>query len=810
MPKMTIVTLPATVVSSQKIVTKKTKEFLPTGIKDAVSKIYLMLVSLVQGENGLLGMLAFLLGRVLIMGEFAPVGLAFFGAVVQVDGKRAVAMAFWTIFGVVSGGYYDEVGIYVFSIGLYFLMVDKLSRRYKKIYIVPLIIFCGVLCAGIVINLYKETTLYRSLLVLFEAGTCLVLSYIFMYGVPLLTNRRILFFKENLTSERLSCMVILLATAVAGLGNVTVFEYGIRNMVGSVLVMTMALSGGPGFSTVMGVVVGLIVGISDGNASLAIALYALGGVLAGVFRGLGKLAVIVGFILGSAITVLYFGQANELNRTLMECMIAGGLFLLVPGRWLVTWSNIVCPAECEMEKGSSQLKKAVVKINEVAAIFNELAVEFGNITMATKEKIHDDELAKTLSAVGEQVCVDCTKRSHCWEVDFYRTYHGILELLGQVESKPIGISYMPSVFQENCIRRQELLDTVRNISERNRIATFWQKKNMDNRQMVTEQMKATGTIINSLTYEIGKVEYVDQELATALQEKAAILGCKFEAVQVNGSLGERVIEVWKKPCNGNRECMNTILPLVAGLVKEKMILRTECANEGDNQKCKLIMQVAKRFSVETGMTSLPKGGEKVCGDTCAVVELSQGKIALILSDGMGSGIHAQDQSKVAINFLRKLLIAGFDTDVAVKTINSLLLLRSPEESFVTIDIAVIDTYSGEVEFLKIGSAPSFIKRVREVATIKSTSLPSGILAQIEIEPVKSVVVIGDFIVMVSDGIVDVPQSKLDKGSWLANFLRQSVNSGPQVLATRILAQAKILSNHQVADDMTVLVAKIIE
>lgn len=810
MPKMTIVTLPTTVVGSHRPVTKKTREFIPISLADTFSKMYIILVSLVHGKNGLLGILAFLLGRVLIMGEFAPVGLAFFAAVVQVDSKRAVAMAFWAIFGVASGGYYDEVGIYVFSIGLYFSVADKLSRRYKKNFTVPFIIFCGVLCAGIVINMYKETTLYKVLLVLFEAGTCMVLSYIFMYGVPLLTNRRILFSKGNLTSERLSCMVILLATAVAGLGDITVSEYSIRNMIGSVLVMIMALGGGAGFSTVMGVVVGLIVGISDGNASLAITLYAVAGVLAGVFRGLGKLAVILGFILGSAITVLYFGQDNELNRTLIECMIAGGLFLLVPGRWLTVWGSVTYSAENEMAKDSSRLKKAVVKINEIVDIFNALAVEFADITTANKEKIHDDELAKTLSAVGEQVCVDCAKRSQCWEVDFYRTYHGILELLGQVEMKSIDMNQMPVVFQEKCIRCKELLETVKNISERNRIVAFWQKKNLDTRQMVTEQMKAAGVIISGLTYEIDKVEYVDQELASALKEKTAILGCQLEAVQVTGLFDERVVEAWKKPCNGNRECINTILPLTAGLVKEKMILRTECGNEGNNQKCKLTMRVTKRFSVETGMVSLPKGGEEVCGDTCAVVELSQGKIALILSDGMGSGIHAQTQSKVAIHFLRKLLIAGFDTDVAVKTINSLLLLRSPEESFVTIDIAVVDTYSGEVDFLKIGSAPSFIKRVREVATIKSTSLPIGILAQIEIEPVKSVVVIGDFIVMVSDGIVDVPQNRLDKGNWLANFLRQSVNSGPQALAARILSQAQMMSNHQVADDMTVLVAKIIE
>lgn len=36
---------------------------------------------------------------------------------------------------------------------------------------------------------------------------------------------------------------------------------------------------------------------------------------------------------------------------------------------------------------------------------------FGNMNTAAKGKMHEDELAKILSAVGEQVCVNCTKRS---------------------------------------------------------------------------------------------------------------------------------------------------------------------------------------------------------------------------------------------------------------------------------------------------------------------------------------------------------------------------------------------------------------
>jgi len=810
MPKMTVVTLPATMVDARQQVMENKQQFSPIRRVAILHNMYAVLLSLVYGKNAFLGILAFLLGRVFIMGEFAPVGLAFFTAVAQVDGKRAFTVGFWAIIGVLSGGYYYEAGIYIFSICLYFLVADKLSQRYKKFFVVPLLMFCGVLCGGLLISVFAEATLYRALLALFEAGTCMVLSYIFMYGMPLLLNKKTLFSKQNLTSERLSCMVIVLATAVAGLGDIMLVGYSIRNIVGSVLVMSMALAGGAGFSTVMGVIIGLIVGLCDGNASLVVALYALAGVLAGVFRRLGKLAIIVGFIMGIVITVLYFGQDSELNKTLMEGAIAGGLFLLIPSRRLMVWGNTDCGAESEIEKDRSQLNKAVIKINEVAGIFNDLAVAFGNITAATTAKIQDDQLAKTLSAVGEQVCLDCTKRSQCWEVDFYRTYHGILELLSQAEIKSVGMNQMPVVFQENCIRLTELLETVRMVSERNRTLAFWQKKIVDNRRMVMEQMKATSAIISGLTYEIDKVECVDLELSLFLQEKMMSLGCEVESVQVTGTMGEKVIEVWKKPCNGKRECMNTILPLVARLMKEKMILRTECGGEDCKKKCKLIMQVAKRFGVDTGMVSVPKGGQRVCGDTCAVIQLNQGKVALVLSDGMGSGVQAETQSKVAVKFLRKLLMAGFDTDVAVKTINSMLLVRAPEESFVTIDIAVIDTYSGEVEFLKVGSALSFIKRVREVATIKSTALPVGILEEIEIQPTKSLVVIGDFIVMVSDGIIDVPQSKLDKGNWLANFLRQSVTSDAQTLAAMILARAQKMSGNQVADDMTVVVAKIVE
>ncbi|MPM63316.1 Stage II sporulation protein E [bioreactor metagenome] len=180
----------------------------------------------------------------------------------------------------------------------------------------------------------------------------------------------------------------------------------------------------------------------------------------------------------------------------------------------------------------------------------------------------------------------------------------------------------------------------------------------------------------------------------------------------------------------------------------------------------------------------------------------------MISDGMGSGSRAADESTMAVRFLEKLLAVGFDVDVAVKTVNSMLLLRTPEESFATVDMTIIDTYSGEAEFLKIGSSPSFVKRVREVATIKSASLPMGILNQIEIEPVKANLVSGDILVMVSDGVADIPQRGNEKENWIANFLRRTATTNAQELADMILQEAMNLSGSRVKDDMTVLVAKI--
>ncbi|MGI6091967.1 MAG: stage II sporulation protein E [Veillonellaceae bacterium] len=810
MPRVTVVSVPEDVVQAPSLPPSpkpRVKKFAWTAINSKISAVFRTLLY----RHLLMSILAFLLGRVAIMGEMAPFGLALFAAVAHTDRSRAPAMALWSLAGVISSGNYPQAWIYGFSILLYFRLADKLTLMHRKLLVVPVAIACAAAFAGMAVNLVgQQTALYSMVFALFNAAICLVSTYIFLYGMPLLIKDSTV----RVSNDSLICLTAMLAIAVAGFGNMTAADYSVRDIAGGLLIMALAFSGGAGLGASVGIAVGLVIGITENNVSTAISLYALAGLLAGVFRRLGRFAVILGFILGSLVTILYLGQAPDLMLVLIEVAISAGLFLLIPTKRLVVLTQNLQDGETgDLLLSSTVLNEAKAKINNIAEMFGDLADAFGSITASGKEKARDDELNRALAVIGERVCGPCSNRVECWENNFYRTYQAMLDIMSRGQGETLKDGNLPRLIKDNCVRRTELAETVNMVIERNRSLSFWQKKLIDHRQMVTEQMRAAGTIIGNLAHEIAKEPRSDRELAYVLKTKAALLECPLEQVRVTGTKGAAKVEACKNPCNGNRECKNSILPLAASLVQEKLMLHAQCGNKGKNTKCKLTMQVASRLSVITGVASAAKEPQGVCGDTSAVVPLNKGKIALMLSDGMGSGSKAAGESNMAVGFLEKLLAVGFDVDVAVKTVNSLLLLKTPEESFATVDMAIIDTYSGETEFLKVGSAPSYIKRVREVSTIQSSSLPIGIIQQIEIEPVKTVVVAGDIIVMVSDGIADViagPRRGVERESWVVNFLRRIDNGHPQEIADHLLRQAIELSCGRLRDDMTVLVAKVIQ
>ncbi|MCL6444758.1 MAG: SpoIIE family protein phosphatase, partial [Alicyclobacillus sp.] len=179
-----------------------------------------------------------------------------------------------------------------------------------------------------------------------------------------------------------------------------------------------------------------------------------------------------------------------------------------------------------------------------------------------------------------------------------------------------------------------------------------------------------------------------------------------------------------------------------------------------------------------------------------------------VSDGMGNGERARRESKAAIELLKKLLKAGFDEQLAIQTVNSALLLRSKDEMFTTMDIALIDLFTARTEFLKIGSAPSFIKRGNTVRVISGANVPIGILQDIEVQAVEEQLENGDILILMSDGVYDAAPAGKDKETWMKHQIERLDPHDPQAIADVLIEAAARSMDGQIRDDMTVMVAVI--
>ncbi len=226
-----------------------------------------------------------------------------------------------------------------------------------------------------------------------------------------------------------------------------------------------------------------------------------------------------------------------------------------------------------------------------------------------------------------------------------------------------------------------------------------------------------------------------------------------------------------------------------------------------NNRCVVKYREEEAYQISTGISQISKRGQVQCGDSYSFMQLKDGKYVLTLSDGMGSGKKALKESSATIALLEQFLDSGFDKDTAVKLINSVLVLKSPEESFSTIDLSAIDLQTGNVEFAKIGAASTFIKKQDKIEVIKSTSLPVGILNNIDMEISSKTVSEGDFIIMMSDGVLDANKQVIKKEVWLKDVLHEINSSNPQEIADQVL-KTVLENSHSVEDDMTVLVAKV--
>ena len=242
---------------------------------------------------------------------------------------------------------------------------------------------------------------------------------------------------------------------------------------------------------------------------------------------------------------------------------------------------------------------------------------------------------------------------------------------------------------------------------------------------------------------------------------------------------------------------------------DKFIIQNqECGLRENKTKCKFTYMLQDKYNIQIGVAKTTKADSPISGDSNLQTKLEDGKYLLALSDGMGSGPEARKSSKIAIKMLERLLEAGFDKDISIKLINSTLIANLEEDMYATLDVAILDLYKGNLEFIKNGACPTFIKRGKEIQILKSLELPTGIVENMDLVVYDYDLQPDDLIVMCTDGVIESNTEYISKELWIKYLLEDMQTTDAQKIADIILSEAIDNNYGKQKDDMTVIVAKI--
>ena len=344
---------------------------------------------------------------------------------------------------------------------------------------------------------------------------------------------------------------------------------------------------------------------------------------------------------------------------------------------------------------------------------------------------------------------------------------------------------------------------VAGIEDYPKVHTVWNARMAEQRVAVASQLTEVSEIMAGAmrrAYETKEDNSLERQLKRQLRPKGILL--KKVYVYDNSEKRKEVyltIKTKKKGCISNKEAAE-VLSKVLGV---QMMPSREARSFVRNEYTNTCFVERTNFEVVYGVERCVGDYQQISGDSFSFLHQEEGVFLASLSDGMGTGLNAYQESEKVVDLLEQFLEAGFSKEAAVKMINSALVLRSDGKTFSTIDITSVDLYSGVCEFLKIGAAASFIKRGNWVECITSTSLPAGIFQQTDCEKTSRKLYDGDMIIMVTDGVLDVlPVEHQEK--MMKDIILEHETNNPKELADYIVNRVRQYKNGRFCDDMTVL------
>jgi stage II sporulation protein E len=759
-------------------------------------------LALAQGEKkdpevlrwswaGVYMVLGFLMSSARVMTDGAPFGLALTAcAGAGVNGVACLvgaALGYFVTGGVEWGVKYAAACVLAYTVS--FVFQD--AKLFEKRFFAPVSAAAVMAVTGFLGSFVAESGGIPAMARLcvetvMAFGGCYVFSEALGSDMP-----------ETVSAEtrRGVSVMLTVACALAAVSRVCIFgDISVGRILAVLLLMSCAARGGVLPGAAVGTALGAAMDISGSGVPFYTMTYAFSAMISGIFAKNGRFASALTFIAADAAAVVCAWGAGVHASPLFETFCASVVFMLLPSRTLGELGGALNPAA--RGAGESGLRRYVAKhVGSLSDAYGQL-YETVKRTAGTDE--NDADVSKVFDRAADAVCVGCKSKERCWVKEYQTTLAAMNDATAAMTARgTLETEDLPEHFRRRCEKPEAFTAAVngelraracrikyRDMLEQNKLAAWGQYSDISD--ILGRVSKELGSINGSDPLAerrlIRYLRSMDIDADTAVFRDS---GGRLRAVVEGGGLGE---------LTGDPEYLD----------KLSGVLGVRLCRPREERECsgKLTVMEAEPLAVSVGIAAMKKKGEKVSGDRGTYFKTDGGVLCVILSDGMGCGAEAARESGECVEILEKFLRAGVDPAVAMKILNSVMLLKSGGDwGFVTVDMMCVNLFTGETCFYKYGAAPSYVRSGRTVKRIKGETMAAGYCTGDGAKPdvVRMRLKPGSTAVIASDGVSG------DDDGWLKELLEGELSDMKELARTAV---SRAGEKYGGSDDMTVLAVRV--
>jgi stage II sporulation protein E len=733
-----------------------------------------------------------LCARGIVFGQYAPFAVA-----------AAAAAPYSVLWSVVLGGTVGYLLPSAATVPVHYIAallaaaairwtLNGLARLRMHPLFAPVTAFLPLLVTSMSIVLVNGSGTYSTAMFLAESLLAGCTAYFFRRTVSALRAGKS---AGEWSAQEVACGAFSAGILLLAFSELSVAGISAGRVLAILMILFAARYGGVGGGSVAGIAAGLVFSLSTSGLNYLSGAYALGGLAAGLFSPVGRLASAAAFAVANGIASLQVGDQQEVINGLYEVTAGTVIYLLIPAKAGSALVGLFSRND-DSERAEGLKRSVIMKLDYAARALNSVSEAVEEVSQKLSQTCAPD-INGVYNRAIDAVCRTCGLKGYCWDRNYNDSMNTFNDLTEKLRSKGrVARTDFSTQFTSHCSRLNMIVDAVNRNYDEFSVRDAAERRAQQVRDVVADQFTTTGSMLEDMAAELELYDQFDYASAQKVQEVLRLAGIQPIDVSCRTDrFGRMSVEAVTLPADCmrlNRAELEREISRVCGRDFEQ-----PCISSAGG-KCRIRMNELPIYRAKTGCAQHICGNGKLCGDSWLCFPDGNGRQIAMISDGMGTGGRAAVDGAMACGIMERLIKAGIGFDAALKIVNSALLVKSGDESLATMDIAAVDLYSGNAEFMKAGAPMTILRKKGHAVPVDMPGLPIGILNDTRFSKTSDSLSEGDLLVLLSDGA-------LSSGTdWVCSEIEKWDGDLPQELAETIVSQAIARRSDGHDDDVTVL------